>query len=139
MTIEFIVEGVRGKARPRFSKLTGRAYTTKDDKIFEEKVRNAYKGNLSFIDSILPLRAEIEVYHQVPKSYSKKKREQCLTGKLKPQVKPDCDNIAKLILDSNNKVIYKDDSQITELLVKKYYTEGESYMKVKIEEIIGDE
>jgi len=136
MTIEFIVKGIRGKARPRFARATGRAYTTKDDKIYEEMVRDAYKGNLSFINSTLPLRATIEVYHQVPKSYSKKKREQCLSGFIKPTVKPDLDNIAKVILDSNNKILYKDDSQITELIMKKQYCGcEESYVKVKIEEI----
>ena len=136
MTIEFIVKGkIRGKARPRFSKATGRAYTTKDDKIYEQMVREAYKDNLTFINSTLPLRAKIEVYHKVPKSYSKKKRELCLTGQLKPQIKPDCDNIAKVILDSNNKILYRDDSQITELIIKKEYTQDEDYLKVKIEEI----
>jgi Holliday junction resolvase RusA-like endonuclease len=137
MTIEFTVKGVRGKARPRFSKLGAsvRAYTTKNDKIYEQKVRDAYKGTESFIDSNAPLRATIDVYHQVPKSYSKKKRENCLVGTLRPQVKPDCDNIAKVILDSGNKIFYRDDSQVVELIVKKFYTAEESYVKVKIEEI----
>ena len=136
MTIEFIVRGkVRGKARPRFSTRTGRAYTTKDDKIYEEKVRQAYNGSENFLDSNKPLGATIEVYHQVPKSYSKKKREQCLSGELKPQIKPDLDNIAKVILDSNNKVLYKDDSQIVELIITKHYTSEEDYVKVRIEEI----
>ena len=135
MTIEFIVKGkIRGKARPRFSRATGRAYTTKDDKIYEQMVRDAYKGSESFIDSNAPLMAEIEVFHKVPKSYSKKKRELCLLGGLYPTVKPDCDNIAKVILDSGNKVLYKDDSQIVQLLVVKRYAE-EDYVKVRIKEI----
>lgn len=135
MTIEFIVVGkIRGKARPRFAKATGKAYTTKEDKIYEQMVREAYRGSESFLDSNKPLRAEIDVFHKIPKSYSKKKRQECLTG-ARPKVKPDLDNIAKVILDSNNGILYKDDSQIVELLVRKFYTEEEDYVKVKIKEI----
>ncbi|MCI7208516.1 MAG: RusA family crossover junction endodeoxyribonuclease [Clostridium sp.] len=139
MTIEFIVQGkARAKSRPRFSRATGRVYTTKEDKIYEQMVRDAYRGSESFLDSNAPLRAEIEVYHQVPKSYSKKKRERCLAGLIYPTVKPDLDNIAKVILDSNNKILYKDDSQIVELSIVKRYAEAD-YVKVKIKEINENE
>ena len=37
--------------------------------------------------------------------------------------KPDCDNIAKSILDALNNVAYYDDSQICKLSVEKYYGE----------------
>ena len=134
--INFTVVGkVRGKARPRFARATGRAYTTKDDKIYEQMVREAYNGSESFLDTSNPLRAEIDVYHKVPKSYSKKRRLQCLTGG-RPTSKPDLDNIAKVILDSNNGILYKDDSQISELLVRKFYTEEEDHVKVKIKELM---
>ena len=57
------------------------------------------------------------------------------TGKykdlLKPNVpehmvsKPDCDNLAKLILDSYNNIFYKDDSQIVQLQIEKKYAEDD--------------
>ncbi len=36
--------------------------------------------------------------------------------------KCDCDNIAKIILDSLNKIAYDDDKQVAELEVKKFYS-----------------
>lgn len=40
---------------------------------------------------------------------------------IRPAKKPDCDNIAKIILDSLNGIAYEDDKQITSLTVEKYY------------------
>ncbi len=39
----------------------------------------------------------------------------------KPITKPDTDNISKAVCDSLNKLAFRDDSQITTLIVKKYY------------------
>lgn len=54
-----------------------------------------------------------------PKSTSKKKREALLgTGYCH---KPDCDNIAKAILDALNGMAYDDDASVVEVAVKKVY------------------
>jgi len=57
----------------------------------------------------------------VPKSFNKRMTELCLSGSERPKSKPDLDNVAKAILDALNGVVYKDDSQICELFVKKMY------------------
>src|SRR5690554_1426851 len=36
--------------------------------------------------------------------------------------KPDCDNIAKYVMDAFNDVLYRDDSQVTKIKVAKYFT-----------------
>ena len=46
-----------------------------------------------------------------------------LNGELRPTKKPDCDNIAKVILDALNGIAYHDDSQVVELVVHKHYAE----------------
>ena len=46
-----------------------------------------------------------------------------LKGDLRPIKKPDCDNIAKIILDALNGIAFHDDSQIVTLEVFKYYSE----------------
>ena len=51
-----------------------------------------------------------------------------------PMVKPDTDNIAKSILDSLNGIAYKDDKQVVELIVYKFYNDV-PYVNVTIEEI----
>lgn len=63
-----------------------------------------------------------------------------LANRIFPVKKPDCDNIAKIILDALNKIAYKDDSQVIELSVKKLYSEKAKVL-VHIEEIeiAGDE
>ena len=48
-----------------------------------------------------------------------------LNNEIRPTVKPDADNVVKSVLDALNKLIYKDDSQVTDLLVHKYYSEEE--------------
>jgi Holliday junction resolvase RusA-like endonuclease len=56
-------------------------------------------------------------------------------GYIKPTKKSDADNIAKIVLDSLNKIAYYDDAQVVELEVKKIYAQSEPYVDVLIEEI----
>lgn len=89
------------------------------------------------------LRAEIIATFEIPKSYSKKKKEELLPGSVEIDGlqtggkgythKPDCDNIAKIILDALNGLAYKDDSQITALLIFKEYGE-QAKVSVEVEE-----
>ena len=53
---------------------------------------------------------------------------------IRPTVKPDCDNLAKSILDSLNGLAYHDDKQVVELVVKKYYAEN-AEVKIKLSEV----
>lgn len=45
------------------------------------------------------------------------------TGDIRPVVKRDCDNIAKIVLDALNHIAYHDDAQVVELVVCKWYGE----------------
>lgn len=60
-------------------------------------------------------------------------REFKLSGKMRPTMKPDNDNIAKSVLDALNGLAYVDDKQIVELKVNKYYG-AEAYVYVKLTE-----
>lgn len=57
----------------------------------------------------------------VPKTYSKKRREACLSGSEFPAKKPDWDNLAKIFTDAMNTVVFKDDAQIVSAVVSKVY------------------
>ena len=62
-----------------------------------------------------------------------------LANLILPTKKPDCDNIAKIVLDALNQIAYKDDSQVIELSVRKQYA-SEAKVSVHIEDIeIGGE
>ena len=54
-----------------------------------------------------------------------------LNGELKPTVKPDLDNIAKIVADALNGLAYRDDSCIVDLVVRKRYG-VEARVEVKI-------
>jgi len=49
-----------------------------------------------------------------------------LEDEIYPTIKPDTDNIAKIILDSLNGIAYKDDKQVIRLSVEKRYAEEPS-------------
>lgn len=124
MVTAFTIPGdPKGKARPRVNTSTRRAYTPETTKQYEQKVRCSYlstcpAGNRCHEG---PCRVEITACFPVPSSWSRKKQEMALAGLLEPEKKPDCDNIAKAVLDALNGLAYKDDSQVTELTVRKCY------------------
>lgn len=135
MKYEFeIKERAIGKERPRYSAITHRMYTPTKTSSFEEKVQWAFKSkyNIQTEPSIKPFRAKIIAVFEPPKSISKKKREELLYGEYTK--KPDSDNVAKAILDSLNGLAYKDDNQISELLVLKHYGD-ENKILVELEEL----
>jgi len=80
------------------------------------------------------LMVVIIVFFEIPKSFSKSKRQKALDGIIRPTVKPDCDNISKNILDALNGIAYPDDKQIVSLSVAKLYGIN-PYVAVHISEI----
>lgn len=68
----------------------------------------------------------VEAYFSPPKSTSKKKLSLMCEGRIRPKVKPDIDNIAKLWLDAFVKGgIIEDDKNVVRLVVNKKYSETE--------------
>ena len=57
-----------------------------------------------------------------------------LANELQCTKKPDADNIVKVVLDALNKVAYRDDAQVVELVAIKRWS-NTSKLKVVIEEI----
>lgn len=53
-----------------------------------------------------------------------------LANEIQPQKKPDSDNIAKVVLDSLNKVAFEDDKQVSDLHVFKRYAQKPCVMVV---------
>jgi Holliday junction resolvase RusA-like endonuclease len=122
MTFELIFSvsgGPVGKQRPRFSR--GRTYTPKKTVDYERLI--AAKA-LSAMAPTIPLETPVAIFiwinHAIPASYSKKRKEACLSGLEFPK-KPDLDNVAKLYLDAMNGIVYKDDVQVVKLRVSKRY------------------
>ena len=70
-----------------------------------------------------PVAINIVVYKKVPKSWSKKKKEAALNKEIRPIVKPDNDNIEKIIWDSLENTLYTNDSVIVDNACRKFYGE----------------
>ena len=129
-----VVEGkIKGKARPRFNTKTGRAFTPGDTISYENWIKFCYKEQCGkFIEG--PVKAIIEVYHKIPKSYTKKRIQAIRDGLEMPLKKPNGDNIAKIVLDSLNKIAFDDDAQVVELTVVKKWTEEVERIEFELEE-----
>lgn len=123
---------IKGKARPRV--FNGHAITPKDTVNYENWVRINYQNqDGGFHEEAV--KAVIIAYYEIPKSYTKKRRENILNGLEHPQKKPDADNVAKIILDSLNGIAYKDDSQVVELTVLKRFTTEKERVQFEINDI----
>ena len=135
MKYEFEVIGdIKGKARPRVNTYTCKAYTPTNTKDYELLVKQYFKIKYPrFVPLENRLSVKIIATFKVPKTTTKKDREQIEKGLISPTKKPDIDNIVKIILDALNQMAFKDDTQITKLEVEKVYGEEEK-VNVAIEE-----
>lgn len=114
----------RPKGRPRFTRY-GHTYTPTETAEYEEKIRNYYIASVSdYYEGAIKI--ELTFYMPIPKTVTKKGKCLMLENVIKHVKKPDTDNMAKALLDSINKVAYKDDSQITQLISKKRYASDEN-------------
>lgn len=125
LAASFTVDGApQGKARPRVT-MHG-TYTPAKTKQYESAVQFAYM--MQCHGAMFPDDANIAMciyaYFPIPKSASKKKREDMQSGKIRPLIKSDWDNIGKAICDALNGLAYKDDSHIVTGIVHKYYDEN---------------
>lgn len=135
----------QGKERPRFVRggRHVRTYTPAKTHHYEDMVRYYAKHARESSKLAEPITEmcsiKINAYFSVPKSYTKKRTQLCLTGKERPSKKPDSDNIAKIVLDGLNpktkldkaqhqyvvvqEGLFKDDKQVVSLNVEKWYAE----------------
>lgn len=125
MTSHINIPGkVVGKQRPKFSRQGNfvKTYTPEKTVNYENWVKMCWmnSGQEKMQGNII---AVIVARFMIPQSFSKKKRNE-LNEKPCPK-KPDCDNIAKSILDALNGIAYDDDAQIVELSVSKVYSATE--------------
>lgn len=124
MTITFTVLGEPvGKARQRVTRFG--TYTPKATVLYENLIKTEYRRqchDYRFEDK-QALRMEVRAEYLIPASASKVKRAAMARGEIRPVKKPDWDNVGKVVSDALNKLAYRDDTQIVECTVQKFYSE----------------
>lgn len=113
------------KGRPRITTRGrfARAYTPAKTRAYEDLVRcHAVEvmQDRPPIDGAITLT--VTAFVAMPKNFSRKKRADALDGILKPVTRPDADNYAKAALDGCNGILFRDDSQVADLIVRKRYS-----------------
>jgi Holliday junction resolvase RusA-like endonuclease len=116
----------RGKGRPRFGKRGSFVSVWTDPKTMEYE--NALKAvGLAAMRGSAPRETAISVNIiaavEIPASWSRKKRQAAIAADIAPTGKPDYDNIAKIVGDALNGIVWKDDSQIVACTFVKFYSE----------------
>ena len=127
-SIQFSVPGPpQGKARARTVRYgNGRisSYTPDKTVMYENLVKISYLERTQKIyNNKEALAVKIIACFEPPKSTSKKRKAQMLSGDIRPTKKPDIDNIVKCILDGLNSVAYRDDTQVVDVQATKKYAE----------------
>lgn len=115
-----------GKGRPRFSRKSGTAYTPAKTRSYEEAL--GYAARAAMVGK-KPLTGPISVHviasFPIPASWPKKKQAAARAGEIRPTVRPDWENVAK-VLDAFNKIVWEDDAQIVSGLITKDYSDHPS-------------
>ena len=123
--ISFTVEGNSvPKGRPRACRTARgvKMFTPAKTEAYESLVRlSAAREMIGKKPFEQPVSLKVSVFLEIPKSWSKKKKEDAESGKIMPASKPDLDNIIKALTDRMNEIIYNDDSQIIDIQAKKRY------------------
>jgi Holliday junction resolvase RusA-like endonuclease len=133
--IAFLLEGPpQGKGRSRSTK-TGHHYTPEKTATYEARMAWTFRKEAG--PNWEPIKGMVKVslmaFFSIPKSFSRKKNLDIANDICRPIVKPDIDNIVKL-LDGLNGVAWDDDSQIVELEACKKYGPNPRLL-IRIEEM----
>lgn len=128
---------VRSKANP-MGYASG--YTPEKTRLYQDLIataaRMAYRGEpLSG-----PVYLHVIAFKTIPKSFSRVKRQAALAGHLRPVTKPDWDNFGKVASDALNTIAFKDDAQVADAFIQKYYSDKPRLrIVVRQTKVISDE
>jgi Holliday junction resolvase RusA-like endonuclease len=141
MLVEFTVPGdVRGWARQKPIGYGSSVPDTKSQR-YKRVIEKAARSSMRDAQLVRgPVRLLITAYIAVPASYSRRKREDCLTCRVWPTVKPDFDNIEKVVADALTGVVWLDDKQVVQSAFNKLWAvRGSLHVMVDAVFPVGDQ
>ncbi len=119
--VSLVVPGKpQGKLRPRWSRT--RMYSPSETVNYETYIKEMFV--ISYPDFVLlegALRMTITAWMMIPKSTSKKKAKLMVERIIRPDKKPDWDQLGKIVSDALEGLAYKNDSQVVTGIVHKWY------------------
>ncbi|RUL56477.1 RusA family crossover junction endodeoxyribonuclease [Lysinibacillus antri] len=126
--IQFEIPGdVQAQQRPKFSRAGNgvKAVDPQESRDYKSFVRLVASQHAPDVLITEPIKLTIDVYRKIPKDKQTGPKMKLIgEGKLRPTTKPDIDNLAKGIKDGLSKVLWHDDSQVIELVARKWYSEN---------------
>lgn len=129
------------KGRPRFGRdAAGKAvaFTPLKTRDYQALLRAAARRAMAGAPPLeAPLRVTVRAFLAIPSSFSRKRAAAAERGELLPAVRPDLDNLVKLALDACNKVVFRDDALVVELVARKLYA-TEPRLDIEVEPV-GEE
>lgn len=131
--VKFTIPGVPiPQSRPRFTR-QGHAYESAKSKGYKRLVATAAKAAMGAQEPLQgALWLAVTFYMPIPKSLSKKKREE-LAGVYVVK-RPDTDNLVKSVADGMIGIVYGDDAQIALITAQKIYGE-EPKVDIRVSEL----
>ena len=126
-TVTVIIEGEPvAQGRPRFTK-GGHAYDPARSREYKDIVAAHAKlamNEREIFSRETPLACVMSIFVKMPKRFTRTQRQEAEKKGLRPVRKPDIDNIAKILMDALNGIVYEDDAQIVSLGCRKYYSDA---------------
>lgn len=99
-------------------------YMPKETVEYEAKCANEAELSMNGMKPFSgPVELKLQMFFPIPKSWSKKKREAALLGKIVPTKKPDSSNVLKSVEDGFTGVVWIDDCQVVDHHLTKRFAE----------------
>jgi Holliday junction resolvase RusA-like endonuclease len=116
------------QGRPRFSTHGGfvKAYDPEKSRNYKAYVKMCAIKSMEEQGWTLTEKAlsiEIRAFMSIPSSKSKKFKQAAIVGAERPTKKPDVDNVFKILTDALSGIAYKDDKQIVDAKISKFYAD----------------
>ena len=128
LCIELLGEAV-AQGRPRMTTINGHP------RAYDPAKSRTYKATLALLASQAMRERKLDLctdavaltviqLKAIPKSMTKKKRQDAMFGTLRPTTKPDLDNVIKAVMDAFKMVVWRDDSQVVDIRASKFYADA---------------
>jgi Holliday junction resolvase RusA-like endonuclease len=121
-------------SRARHDGRSGRFFNADRLRFFQDEARIRARVALAGAAPIAgAITLSVRAFLPIPESWPTRRRRQAAEGLIVPTSRPDADNFAKAIADALNRVAYRDDAQVVDLVSRKRYA-AEPRLEVVVEE-----